>query len=720
MHTEGALLTVDWDKDLPPSSVRRFKGYVTSNAEDVFGSYGLDPARHHLRIHLSSRKGDSEFTRDESGATVTISRNHLYQILVYSDVTMLSDGMLLVPTMYHLATRGAFKRLSRDAHRWTRLEALARELVPQGHQRTLGNIYGGLRYVALHGWMEMEGTQEETRLRVTDQGWHALRLMEDCWPLIERLVRSLDQAEHLHAAFRAEGGTLREEAAEFASLAEQCKRGWDLPEQADPFGKRVASHVRIYMDGVLMTPMLVALRMPLFHKDGNRIAAVAPPIFDIFDKETRALDEARLAAGRYHRGFLDPALSLLEVRGMLERDSRGRLALTDAGERLIELSAGMAMHCSYLRTYRHLGQMFYENADPLGMEEDKHVDRIMNIFGSSAGASSRMCAEIADTVVRRLFDELPLDEQPAGIADMGCGDGQSLRQLAEFVIHHTRRGKHLRERPLLILGADYFEGPRDRTRETLRALEAIEGVRTAVVKANVNRPDEYDRTIQQLGIMMEDPTTGTRRPIGARDLMHTLMFLAHDRALDVTTVEDATQVVRERLESVDRDALQEVLARRLGPDFRLPSEPEALLKLVVDQFVTCYSDKGRLVPGVVAAADLTRFMSRWARFAWHGVMIMEAHDPTPVRMQQSVPSSEHEWMRVECPLLLGVVWGIHYISRQFMGPYGDHELAMLLAGMPPLGGKVTGGMLRPALPAIDRVQQHRSISIACYRNRDTP
>ncbi|MBH9673003.1 hypothetical protein JAO14_37475, partial [Burkholderia contaminans] len=81
--------------------------------------------------------------------------------------------------------------------------------------------------------------------------------------------------------------------------------------------------------------------------------------------------------------------------------------------------------------------------------------------------------EITTKIIRRLFDETPLDQQPAGISDMGCGDGSALRRLAQYVIESTRRGRHLADHPLIVVGADYNESARSRAADTLAALSDV-------------------------------------------------------------------------------------------------------------------------------------------------------------------------------------------------------------------------------------------------------
>ena len=51
-----------------------------------------------------------------------------------------------------------------------------------------------------------------------------------------------------------------------------------------------------------------------------------------------------------------------------------------------------------------------------------------------------------------LFDETPPGRQPGLVVDAGCGDGTLLEILYLAVRERTERGRHLAERPLLMVG----------------------------------------------------------------------------------------------------------------------------------------------------------------------------------------------------------------------------------------------------------------------------
>ena len=116
--------------------------------------------------------------------------------------------------------------------------------------------------------------------------------------------------------------------------------------------------------------------------------------------------------------------------------------------------------------------------------------------------------------VHHTFDELPLDQQPSIVADTGCGDGTLLLRLYQYVRDRTLRGKHLEERPLLMVGVDFNEASIVATAKTLS--EA--GVPFKTMFGDIGDPEPIHK--------------GLCSRFGARDkddILHVRSFLDHDR-----------------------------------------------------------------------------------------------------------------------------------------------------------------------------------------------
>ena len=84
---------------------------------------------------------------------------------------------------------------------------------------------------------------------------------------------------------------------------------------------------------------------------------------------------------------------------------------------------------SYRPMLRRLGEAAFGDAVTVFKHAHGHeawVDRTLNVVGSGF-MHARYFADMTRVLVRRLFDEAPLAEQPRVVVDMGCGDGTLLK-----------------------------------------------------------------------------------------------------------------------------------------------------------------------------------------------------------------------------------------------------------------------------------------------------
>lgn len=161
------------------------------------------------------------------------------------------------------------------------------------------------------------------------------------------------------------------------------------------------------------------------------------------------------------------------------------------------------------------------------------------------------------------------------------------------------------------------------------------------------------------------------------------MFLSHDRELRITSREQAMALVETSLERTDRELLRQAVEACAGEPVELPDDVHELARLVAGQFTTGHSDKGRLVPALISAADLVAFMGRWRPHLVHGLVLLELHTIRP-RDGRTAPARDLTADRLGCADAASAAWGMHFVSRQFLLPKTDHELALLLAGFRPM------------------------------------
>lgn len=689
-----------------------FRKCVLSHGDDALAALQIERG---TRLVVDVVSGDQRrrqaLAPEGQAGHVTVTLAEATRVVNMSQAFRWANGMVIMPIAVALHRRQVWAALRNSADGLAQPIHCAVSPNPPG---TLGHFLGALRLLALAGWLRIEGTGKESRAQLTPLGERCVELLEQIpEPLrlaIEGIAGSLGYRQHLKVPSEAARGA----AQRLELLVALIEGRWQLRQHArDAVGERAARHLADYLDGTVAGPLLVELGMPEYRQVGDAMAETGPSLLRQLS-EQGALD---LRADRMGLNveFVRSAFQVLEALGLAELEpGQLRVRMHAQALSLAELAAPvLALPGSYYPSYSRIEEILFDSPDPLGLREDKHVDRLMNIYGSSGAGSGPAAAVICERILRRLFDELPLDEQPAGISDMGCGDGKSLRRLAEFIVQQTRRGRSLATHPLHVFGADFNDRPLQRTRETLRELGQLPGVVVRVIRADVTRPDLYDGAVRALGLEVLDPQSGLRRPLGLADLAHTLMFLVHNRQLQVRSPAIARELLWHAVERADRKALAHTISQMQGREVVLPNHGGGVLSLVMEQFATTYSDGGKLVEGFVVAADLISFLQRWAPFSRRGLIVLEGHSPWASKLLEPVPSSNGEWLRLE-KLPHAFNWGMHFLSGQYLQPYQEFRLGLLLAGFAASGGRIYGGLYPEHVPSLDRLDDYRFLSIACY------
>ncbi len=190
---------------------------------------------------------------------------------------------------------------------------------------------------------------------------------------------------------------------------------------------------------------------------------------------------------------------------------------TPEGGFFLARAASFGVTTSYIKTFLWAEELLFGDGGKLWRTEpgeaEIHVDRTLNVWGSG-GAHSAYFGYL-DEVVRTIFDA-PLEGQPRGICDMGCGNGALLLHLEEFIRTETLRGKHLDSHPLVLVGADFNQAALDAT----EAHFVQEGVDGHFVWGDIGDPDRLDLDLQH------------RHGIALGDLLNVRSFLDHNRVFN--------------------------------------------------------------------------------------------------------------------------------------------------------------------------------------------
>jgi hypothetical protein len=568
------------------------------------------------------------------------------------------NGFVLVPTLHALAESELLARLaSGDWGRVTHLTPAGGEAPGPGGTPLTGGTLGAFRTLALAGWASLRGTGAGTQVRLTETGMAVAETAAAERDLLADVAAFIGESATLLASPQP-GGPASER---LARLARRMADGWGLSAPSKPSGERATRQVRTALDGALVCPVIVAAGMC-----PDRIAA-SP-------------------GGVLPTPWHDPAVAAILVTAGLAAEGDRGLCLTEAGAERVARAADYGVVVSYARILADLGATI-GGKSVRNTRFDADLARHTNIWGS---AGHTVLRRLRDQVIRDvllpLFDTEDLDSQPAGLADTGCGSGIPLRETADLIIRHTRRGQHLSAHPLLIVGGDISPKARAQAEMALHDLSEVPGVRTLVLTADVGDPDSYDALLRERCAESGPPDTGLA------DLLHLQMFLLHDRELTVHDEASAQAQLRDAISACSSLALADALDGGVAQAADLPA--------VTREFTVDQCDAGMLVPALVAVADLVGTVRRWRPYLRHGLIVAEAHVPrVPAADQEPLPGKQPGDAGSAAGIPAGTpaevdpapaVWGVHAASGQFLLPREEHELAMVLGGLACAYSQATG------------------------------
>jgi len=250
-----------------------------------------------------------------------------------------------------------------------------------------------------------------------------------------------------------------------------------------------------HIEGVIAGPIIVLLGVNgLFHK---------------------YFMEASFTAEEYHKNpeSFKKILDFLSHLGWFNK-KKNTYQFTDKGLFFAKRASAYGVTVSYIPTFLQLNELIFGN--PLVLQTaspndtEKHVHRKMNVWGSGGAHSTYF--KVIDKVIINLFNK-PIDEQPKGILDMGCGNGAFIEHIFNVIDQQTLRGKLLDEHPLLLVGADFNKAALGITRANLIKAD----IWAKVIWGDIGRPDLLANDLK------EDYN------IELNDLLNVRTFLDHNR-----------------------------------------------------------------------------------------------------------------------------------------------------------------------------------------------
>jgi hypothetical protein len=253
-----------------------------------------------------------------------------------------------------------------------------------------------------------------------------------------------------------------------------------------------------HIEGVIAGPIIVLLGVNgLFHK---------------------YFMEASFTAEEYHKNpeSFKKILDFLSHLGWFNK-KKNTYQFTDKGLFFAKRASAYGVTVSYIPTFLQLDELIFGN--PLVLktnspsDTEKHVHREMNVWGS--GGAHTTYFKVIDKVIIDLFNR-PIDEQPKGILDMGCGNGAFIEHIFNIIEQQTLRGKLLEEHPLFLVGADFNKAALKVTRANLIKAD----IWAKVIWGDIGRPDLLASDLK------EDYN------IELHDLLNVRTFLDHNRIWD--------------------------------------------------------------------------------------------------------------------------------------------------------------------------------------------
>ncbi len=400
-----------------------------------------------------------------------------------SDLFRHLDGLATAPVAYAFHKQGVLSYLLEK-------ESVTLSKICADFDANEGYLNVGLRILASQGWLahEVDNAKDEVHIKLNEKSKIAFSYCDLYKDVIELLQLS---GKYHRRKFNVEP------FKKMAAILPRFKAGYGIEVAADetldkqPILDQVLKHI----EGVLVAPSVVALGMSgMFHK---------------------YFMEASFKAEEFHKDAesFTALLDFFSYLGWFEK-KRETYRFTDKGLFYARRASAYGVTVSYSPTFRKVDELMFGDPTVLRQvgpdEPEAHVDREMNVWGSG-GAHGAYFKKV-DEIIMALFNQ-PIEQQPKGIVDMGCGNGAYLQHLYEVIEQRTLRGTMLEEHPLFLVGADYNQAALKVSRANLISAD----IWAKLIWGDIGRPDLLAAHLQEdYGIALGD-------------LLNVRTFLDHNR-----------------------------------------------------------------------------------------------------------------------------------------------------------------------------------------------
>ncbi len=406
----------------------------------------------------------------------------------------------------------------------------------ENHNTNKAYLNVALRLCCSQGWLLQEIIDNDCLFCITNKGKSAIKqlaIYENLRPIIPKLIEFNE--------------FLSDQTLSQRAISSIIQFGNNLKTDQD-------YQIHQHLCGLILGPMLVYFGM------GDH------------------LNKTGLDANKFE-GVRDSIFSLFELMASLKWGKLSNTVFTpnDYGSAFFDRSSAYGVTVSYLPMFNRLDELLYGDPTCLWNRAENtaeiHVNRTMNVWGSG-GAHGAYFGKV-DEIVKEIFNR-PLDEQPAGIADMGCGNGALLGHLFNLIENETLRGKHLETHYLHLIGADLNKAALIASKENL----AQQNIEAEFLYADISKPEEYAKDLKE------------RYDVNLGDLLNVRSFLDHNRIYQKPTFS--------------------------GP-------------YPASNSTGAFAYRGRFIPNDEVECNLTEHFSKWKPYLKRfGLIVIELHSLAPI------------------------------------------------------------------------------------------
>lgn len=391
------------------------------------------------------------------------------------------DGLATAPVAVALNKKGVLDFILQNKE--VTLDRLALEF-----RCNEGYLNVGLRVLCSQGFLDYHVNNETQEIKFTVNS--KSKIAFSLFYLYDDVVDLLHFSSQFHPRLFEE-----EPFKRLNLIFEKYKNNYGITFSDDDEIASIQHQILKHVEGYLVGPTLVRLGMNgMFHK---------------------YFMESSFRPEEYHKSpeLFSKILDFLVFLGWF-KEKNGNYQFTEEGLFFAKRASAYGVTVSYLPTFAKIEELMFGNPEVLRLpdngSDEIHVDREMNVWGS--GGAHDTYFNVVDEILIELFN-LPIEQQPKGILDMGCGNGAFLQHIFEVIDRQTLRGKMLDDYPLFLVGADYNQAALKVTRANLIKAD----IWAKVIWGDIGRPDILSADLME------------NYNIDLKDLLNVRTFLDHNR-----------------------------------------------------------------------------------------------------------------------------------------------------------------------------------------------